>query len=255
MNLSDMSWKQAGGAFEEDTIALIPVGSIENHGPHLPLGTDYFTALHIAERVSREGEWILVPPIPVGVSEHHRQFPGSLFVEPEVLRAYCLGICRSLSTHGIRKIVYVNGHGGNTAALNETIMTLRKENIHAFVFQWWDAVADLISEICELPHDHAGDMETSMILCLRPELVHEERFREAAADVSEWGRVIHGVQTAFDTVDFTPSGVVGNPEYATAAKGKRLYDASAGELFLFCEWLDKQGEETLSSQGAVGTKE
>lgn len=247
LELSRMSWVQARDAFSSATVALLPVGSTEQHGPHLPLGTDWMTAQEIARRAGKKGGWIVLPPVPVGVSEHHRQFWGTLWVPPEVLREYVMGIARALAFHGLRRLVLVNGHGGNTATLEDAARRLRQERIYAFVYVWWRASAEVIAQVIESGGSHAAEMETAVALAIAPELVHPERYGEATAKgAPEWGKRIEGVEIGFDTVDFSGSGATGDPSRATAEKGERILEAAAARLDAFCRWLVAQPEEALA---------
>lgn len=124
--------------------------------PPSPLGTDWLTAQEIARRASARGGWLVLPTLPVGVSEHHRQFWGTLWVPPEVLRDYVMGVARALASHGLRKLVLVNGHGGNTAALEEAARRLRQERIYTFVYVWWRAIPEVIAQVIEGSGSHAG---------------------------------------------------------------------------------------------------
>jgi len=187
MELSRMSWAEARNRLGEARVALLPVGSTEQHGPHLPLGTDHLTAAEVARRASARGGWLVLPTVPVGVSEHHRQFWGTLWVEPSLLRDYVLGIARSLGTHGVRRMVFVNGHGGNTSALDEAARTLRGEGIFSFVFSWWRAIPEAIAAVIETGGSHAGEMETSAVLAFAPELVDTTRYGDAIAGAARSG--------------------------------------------------------------------
>jgi len=241
MRWMDLSWAQAKNSLQETAVGLLPVGSVENHGPHLPLATDLYTAQRVAEATSQLGDWPLLPTVPVGVSEHHRQFPGTLWVPPMVLKAYVESIARAAASHGVRRMVFVNGHGGNTSALDMAARVLRDEGIYCYIFEWWVAIAELLAATCCIPHDHAGEMEASMILSIYPDLVDTTRYDEAAAPgVTTWGIRRNGVSVAFDTIDFTPTGVVGDPSAASAEKGKQFTDASANNLHEFCTWLSAQ---------------
>lgn len=247
MELSRMSWAQAREALGKAQVALLPVGSTEQHGPHLPLGTDWLTAQEIARRASARGGWLILPTVPVGVSEHHRQFWGTLWVPPEVLRDYVMGVARALASHGLRKLVFVNGHGGNTAALEEAARRLRQERIYAFVYVWWRAVAEVIAQVIEGSGSHAGELETAVMLAIAPELVRPERYREAAErSAPEWGKRVEGVEVGFDTLDFSQSGCIGDPGRATVEKGERVLAAAAERLDAFCRWLAAQPEEALA---------
>lgn len=246
MELSRMSWVKAREAVRREGVALLPVGSTEQHGPHLPLGTDFLTAGEVARRTGERGGWLVLPTVPVGVSEHHRQFWGTLWVEPSVLRGYVLGVVRSLASHGLRRVVIVNGHGGNTAALDEAARLLRRERVFAFVFSWWRAIPEVIADAIDTGGSHAGEMETSAVLAFAPELVDRGQYSEAVAGAApEWGKRLHGVEIGFDTLDFSQSGATGDPSQASAAKGNRLLDAAAERLDAFCRWLASEPEEKL----------
>jgi len=246
MELSRMSWAEAREALGKARVALLPVGSTEQHGPHLPLGTDYLTAAEVARRASAHGGWLVLPTVPVGVSEHHRQFWGTLWVAPEVLRNYVVGVTQALASHGLRRIVFVNGHGGNAAALEEAARRLRREEVFAYVYAWWRAIPEVIAETIETGGSHAGEMETSAVLAYAPDLVNKEHYAEAAAGAApEWGKRLHGVEIGFDTRDFSPSGAVGNPVSATAEKGEKLLATTAERLNAFCRWLAAEPEEKL----------
>ncbi|MGQ9699962.1 MAG: creatininase family protein [Candidatus Bipolaricaulaceae bacterium] len=247
MELSRMSWKEAREAFRRAQVALLPVGSTEQHGPHLPLGTDWMTAQEIARRASKRGGWLVLPIIPVGVSEHHRQFWGTLWVPPEILRDYVISVARSLAYHGLRRLVLVNGHGGNTAALEEATRRLRLEGIYAFLYVWWRAIPEVVAQVVESGGSHAAEMETAVVLAIAPELVRSENYEEAAAQgAPEWGKKMEGVEVGFDTVDFSRSGATGNPVRATVEKGERILEAAAARLNAFCQWLSAQPEEALA---------
>lgn len=247
VELSRMSWVQAREALRTANVALLPVGSTEQHGPHLPLGTDWMTAQEIARRAGKKGGWLVLPTVPVGVSEHHRQFWGTLWVPPEVLRAYVLGIARALAFHGLRRLVVVNGHGGNTAALEEAARSLRQEGVYAFVYVWWRVIPEVIGRVIESGGSHAAEMETAVVLAIAPETVHPERYGEAVArGAPEWGKKVEGIEVGFDTLDFSGSGATGDPSRATVEKGETILQAAADRLDAFCRWLAAQPEEALA---------
>lgn len=252
MELSRMSWVQAREAVQRAQVALLPVGSTEQHGPHLPLGTDWMTAQEIARRASKKGGWLVLPTVPVGVSEHHRQFWGTLWVTPEVLRDYVMGLARSLAFHGLRRVVLVNGHGGNTSALEEAARNLRLEGIYAFVYVWWRAIPTVIAQVVESGGSHAAEMETAVVLAIAPELVHPENYGDAVSrGAPEWGKKVAGIDVGFDTLDFSGSGATGDPSRATVEKGERILQAAADQLDEFCRWLAAQPEEALAPKPHV----
>jgi len=237
--LEKKAWKEAREEFLQAKVGLIPVGSTEQHGPHLPLGTDFLIAERLAEAAAAETGVICAPAIPVGLSEHHRQFWGTLWVEPEYFRGYMKGIAESLAYHGIKRIIYVNGHGGNTAALQEICRELHLEGIYALVWQWWWAVAELSAELFPKGGSHAGELETSMMLYLNEELVDKGAMEEAAAGAApRWGVHKFGTEVSFNTLDFSESGATGDPRRATKRAGEKLYHAALERLVGLVNWLE-----------------
>src|SRR6056297_2793632 len=121
MHLADATWTDADDA--DADLAVLPVGSTEQHGPHAPLGTDFLTAEAIAQagadahETATDESVVVAPPVPVGIAEEHRQFTGTLWVSEDTFRAYVRETVESLASHGWDRVVCVNGHGGNTDAL------------------------------------------------------------------------------------------------------------------------------------------
>lgn len=247
VELAEMTWCDARRAIQEADIALLPVGAIEQHGPHLPLGTDWYIARHIALATATLRDLLLLPGISVGVSVEHRQFWGTLSVSPDALRDQAVAIARAVAVHGLQRVVFVNGHGSNCAPLDEAAQALRGDGVHAFVFNWWQAVRATLATVFPEPTAHAGSIETSLMWVIDPSLVREDRFDEASATV-EWGRFVEGVQVAFDALDFSTSGNVGDPSLADADKGKLVLDAVIDKLARFCDWLGSRKEEDLKQR-------
>lgn len=231
MHLTESSWTDATAL--ETELAVLPVGSTEQHGPHAPLGTDALAAEAIAtEGVERtDREVAVAPTIPVGVAAEHRQFAGTLWVSEDGFRAYVGETVESLASHGWERVVVVNGHGGNVAPLRELCGRLTREGVaYAVPFTWFDAV-DIEEVDAGIRMGHGGPVETSLVQHVRPELVNEERFAEAAAGAAEgWGEWHAGVNLAYDTAEFTDSGVVGDPGDGSAAIGEQLYDMASDRL-------------------------
>jgi putative transposase len=133
VRLAYTSWKSAGRYFAGSDIALLPVGSTEQHGPHNPLGTDHLIAYALALEAGRRTGVVVLPPVPFGVSAHHSSFPGTVWVREEVFKEYVRDVILSLKRHGVRKVVVVNGHGGNLSALLSLARELRGEGVLAVV--------------------------------------------------------------------------------------------------------------------------
>jgi creatinine amidohydrolase len=246
--LENCSWKRAGEMFRDKKIALIPVGATEQHGPHLPLGTDFFTAKALAEAAADKTGAICTPVIPIGVSAHHKQFWGTLWVSPETFRHYMYEVSISLGSHGVRRIIFVNGHGGNLASLQEISRTLRLEKLNSLIFQWWTnpSSIELQRQLFKSKGSHAGATETSMVLAIRPELVESGRYEEAAKGASaEFGIAKFGTQLPVDTLDFSQSGASLDPREATVEAGNQLFRAAEETLVNLIHWFEKATDNEL----------
>jgi creatinine amidohydrolase len=225
----------------------MPVGATEQHGPHLPLGTDLYIASYVAREVSERDDLLLLPEIPVGVSSEHRQFWGTLTLPSDLLSGIAVSVARALSDHGLNRLVFVNGHGSNCAPLDASARTLVHDDIHVFVFNWWQAAAGKITELFPDATAHAGSLETSLMLAIHPDWVRQERISEAAGSGS-WGTFIEGVQVGFDAIEFSEAGNVGDPRLADPEKGRAVLTAACGSLSRFCSWLAERTEDELASK-------
>jgi len=233
MRLADATWTDVRDA--DIDLAFVPVGSTEQHGPHAPLGTDTLDAVAVAEagetayEASDRGAVAVSPPIPVGVAEEHRAFDGTMWVSPDTFRAYVREAAESLSSHGIDRVVFVNGHGGNVAALAEVARRFSRDAAHdgyAAAFTWFDSVGEHASDM-----GHAGPLETALLRATHPDLVREDRIedaRDGAAD--RWGEWVAGVNLAHDADEFSDNGVVGDPSAGDAERGTELLDTASDAL-------------------------
>ena len=237
--LATQSSTEAVEVIDSAAVAVLPTGSTEQHGPALPLGMDHYAAQAFARAVADDERVLTLPTIPVGVSPHHMQFDGSLTVSDETFAAYVRETIASLAAHGLQKVIVVNGHGGNVAALNRAARDLRAdETAFAPTWNWWDAVEELADELFEEGGGHADAAESSLIWHLHEEYVDPDGLQEAEDHgAATWGRSVHGASVGFDTIDFTESGAVGSPTQASKEKGERLFDAATTELEGLIEWL------------------
>ena len=235
MQLAEATWTDARDA--ETNVAALPVGSTEQHGPHAPLGLDSFTAEGIAaEGADRyDGDVVVGPAIPVGVAEEHRAFDGTLWVREETFRSYVRETIESLAFHGFDRIVVVNGHGGNVDALRECCGRFSRDTDgYAVPYTWFDAV-----ETDEL--GHGGPAETALLRRLHPSLINDDRL-EAAADgaADGWGEWLHGTNLAYDSAEFTDSGVVGDPRNGSEQLGETLLAEAADALVDLLEAVERR---------------
>ena len=234
MHLSDVAWPDVDAL--DTALALVPVGSTEQHGPHAPLGTDFLNAEAVAAAAedAYKGDVIVTPAIPVGVAEEHRNFPGTMWVSEDTFRAYVREAAESLASHRFDRIVFVNGHGGNIDALDEVAARLTRDGTaYAVSFTWFDAVDSAV------PMGHAGGRETALLRATHPELVQEDRLDDAAENGADrWGDWVSGVNLAHDSHEFTENGVVGDPREGTPSLGEELLDQATENLTALFEELE-----------------
>jgi len=167
-----MTWKEFEDALKRTDMAIIPVGSVEQHGKHLPLGTDFYGATETVKLIAQEVDVLVAPILFLGLAEYHMGFPGTMTLSPETFEAVVYESALSLIRHGIKKIMIYNGHGGNNVAVDNVV---RKIN------QTTEAVAVKLNNIEPLPEPearlyppydwHAGIAETSLMLYLTNSLV------------------------------------------------------------------------------------
>lgn len=226
MQLAETTWTDADAA--DPDVVLLPVGATEQHGPHAPLSTDSLNAEAVAAAGTEhyDGRALVTPTLHYGVSEEHRRFAGTLWLTPDTFRAAISDVIRSLVSHGWRRVVIVNGHGGNSDALREVAGSLsRNEVAYTVSFTWFEVVVD------PAEMGHAGPAETALLRYHHPDLVREERVSKAREGAGErWGEWAGGVNLAHETAEFTESGVIGDPDEGDAELGEDLTDRSGAAL-------------------------
>jgi creatinine amidohydrolase len=244
MYLADHTWEELGDYFERESLALVPVGSTEQHGPHLPESTDHLIAEAYAREAAERTGYLCTPTVNVGVSPHHRQFHGTMWVDAPAFREYMTSLARNLTYHGVDRIVFVNAHGGNVEHLREVGRRLRDaDDAYAVEWMWDESIPDLVDDLFEFNGPHGGPKETAMVQHLRPDLVREDRVEAARDDgvldmeAAERQYRRNGSRTFYDSVENTDSGVFGDQTDATAEKGAELFEAATGQLVELCEWL------------------
>ena len=242
----ELNWHQARARIKKMDVALLPVGAIEQHGPHLPLDTDAFDADYLARRVAEacsDPKPLVLPPIPYGVSYHHADFTGTVSISNDTLAKLIYEIGMSVSRNGIRKLVMINGHGGNSPALNYAAQMINRD-ARIFVCVDTGETSDVdIDKIVETPNDvHAGEIETSTSLAMRPQLVkmnqaqkHIPKFSNRYLDFTSK----RGVLWYAYTRKISPSGVMGDPTKASAAKGERIWEIMIAHLVSLVEDLKR----------------
>jgi creatinine amidohydrolase len=241
--LASLSWREAADLDAERTVALVAVGALEQHGPHLPLDTDAFLVSSVvaaaAERARAGGPVLVLPTIFAGSSEHHMAFAGTVTLRPETLAAIVRDVCLSVTRHGFRRLLIVNGHAGNRGVLADAVQSIgRESSAIVATIDYWSLAAGAVAELRESPPGgmaHACEFETSLMLHLRPDSVRTElitreipepRFSLERLDLFQ--RAPLSVQWQTDAL--STSGVLGAPDLATPEKGRAFFDAAVAGL-------------------------
>ena len=219
-----------------NAIVVVPVGSMEQHGLHLPVKVDALLATEVARRAALKVQThqpiLVTPTVWCGLAEHHMDFCGTLTLDFETFHALLRNLCRSIRHHGFRRIFLLNGHGGNIAALNVICSELVREleGLRVVSGTYWTLpeVAEKFAEILEVQQNvrHAGEAETSMMLALEPELVDQSILNQAdgTPEIPFYGS---GVSRWVSFKEVSANGVIGSPSVATAAKGELLLEVAS----------------------------
>lgn len=241
---AELSWPEAEKKLASVDIALLPVGAIEQHGPHLPLDVDAFDAEYLAKKVAEACSLprpLVLPAIPYGVSYHHDDFPGTISISNEALSKIVYEIGMNIARQGIRKLLIINGHGDNAPTLNFSAQMINRDS-GIFVAVDTGETSDVdLDEFSSTPNDvHAGEIETSTTLALRPDLVHMEKASKAVLAFSSRYlnfSSLRGVPWYAQTKKISETGVMGDPTKADAAKGKKMWEIMIAHLVAFVEDL------------------
>jgi len=233
---------QIASLARQDAVVIIPTGATEQHGPHLPVGTDAIIASEIATRaVKRASDSVpvlLLPALTYGSSQHHMMYSGTVSLHDDLFISQLVDIGNSIVNHGFRRLLFVNGHGGNIAPLHLVIDRIRqgaKREVCIVASTYWQLIAHTIRE-SRRSHSggigHAGEVETSLMLALYPQLVQTPLpsgcFSQSPQGwwCSEDWFGESKVQLGFSLLDHSPSGVLGDPSTATATFGHRILAAA-----------------------------
>jgi creatinine amidohydrolase len=238
--LFEMTWEEAQEALQETDIILLPVGSTEQHGPHLPLGNDALQVRERARRIVVKLEEMGVkavagPLIPFGTASYHMSFPGTIHLQPSTFQALMWDVCLSLYHHGFRKFALLMGHGGNLASMQVVAQQLvdEIEDIQTLVLNWLPMGVKHYGEILTSKKNegHAGEGETSRLLAVHPELVEMKRARvyysEKADRAESADHPLLGggiLKPTRSWREVAPYGSVGDPTLAKAQTGEKFWD-------------------------------
>ena len=236
MRLGEMSWTALGERLDQSPLdVIIPLGALEQHGPHLPLDTDALIAEAVADRAARNiGGCVVSPCIPIGASSHHLAFPGTASLSDQTLQSVLGEVIQTLLGHGFQSAYLVTGHAGNVGAMAATTAELDSgDHSRVVSFDDWPAQRDAIHQVAEtqlnlnreLVGTHGGHFETSIMLAIAPDRVdmpsavagHIGPASSASATLRSEGMAA-----------LSPVGVIGDPRGATADAGELYLDALVG---------------------------
>lgn len=255
-NLFDLAPPDLQWFLARSDIVLVPIGSLEQHGPHLPLGTDTITALEVAKRAAEIADVPYAPPLWAGYSPQHLRKPGTgtgtITLRASTLNEVLYDIARSLIHHGWNKLIFVNGHGSNVKVIDPVLRRIRYETgaMVALYKPYAERYIGMLKDVLENPPDetpgwHASELETSQVMAHDSSLVHMNRAVDTRAHAPAW------LPKGFDKADgapdiefggyqyfnfpmdhgeFTETGVIGNPFRATAKKGDEALNRFARHL-------------------------
>ncbi len=237
-----LTWPEVRRAAGEDRVAVIPVATLEDHGPHLPIDTDLRITQEICRRAAEDApdETVLLPPIPHGYDPHHMDFPGAISIAWDTFTRYCTDVGLSLARHGFRRMLYLNGHGSNQNLVETAarLVMVEQPNVlsgAAFYLSSPEGAA-VIAEVRDSERGglgHACELETSIYLAIDPDAVDMDK----AVDERSYPETEHAWMDWSDGSlkcmpwwsSFSTTGVHGEPTRATAEKGKVLLDAAVAE--------------------------
>ncbi len=229
--ISEMSWTEFRDLMATNDLVVIPAGSIEQHGPHNPLGTDMLIALETAKAIGQKAQAPVAPVMPIGNARNLIGFPGTATLDPELLRQVMVQLCEAYIRHGAKRFLFINGHGGNASTLKNVAADLyARHGAISTQTEWWLT----LPKISEFPcNDHGGKYETSMVMAIDEGLVDMSKARTvprknlSPAVAFANGLEFRGVKLAMNVpLDrISPLGNYGAPaEEADAKMGRKMFD-------------------------------
>ncbi|MFN3323620.1 MAG: creatininase family protein [Bryobacteraceae bacterium] len=260
------TWQELRELVRRQPVVILPIGSVEDHGYHLPLDVDNFLIWNICEEAARRagGEILLMPQIPYGFETHHMDFPGTIDIRMEHLLNFVLDVTKSIAHHGFERILIADGHGSNMPILDLVARrTVLETNALCGAFIWPSLAPKAIAQARESGRGgmaHACELETSVYLHLDPTRVQMDKAqKEQGLPESEfiWMDLMEGsgVLLMDEWTRFSKSGVVGDPTLATAEKGKFIFEAVVNALVRLAREFKRRprGERTDHHRSAAAS--
>ena len=238
--VTDLTWPEVKARLPKVGLAVLPTGSTEQHGPHLTVETDIAIATELARRLAIQHfpRILVAPPLPVGISNHHMHFPGTITWRFETFTGCLTDTIRSLHAHGIPRFLILNGHGGNRSSLSVLCTTLRyQEKIPVAACTWFELIREACHQFIPKRRVHADEIEAAMGLYLAPQVVRKAALTKGKehADPYPYSDPTAGgaVEVPYYWEELTPNGAYGDARRATVAMGEELTAAflkKAGEF-------------------------
>ena len=237
--IEEMNAVEVKKTIDEKTTAILIFGACENHGDHMPFGSDFIFPTEIAKRVATKvSNVIVLPAIPYGVSLHHDKFQMTMSLNPETMIGIISDVLSSLDQNKIRRVLIINGHDGNIGPIEIAARVIKNKNpemIIACLESWWVLVGQLRKDLFEVWNGlgHGGEAETSAVLAVRPELVKlESAPRDVIPNLPENIRIFW----KFD--ELTSTGATGSPQKATIKKGNEILRLLEDVLISFIKEME-----------------
>ncbi|MEM0004735.1 MAG: creatininase family protein [Desulfurococcaceae archaeon] len=250
--LWEMKWTEVVEyAKKVNDVVIVPIGSIEQHGPHAPLGTDALNAIKVAEMVSERTGAVVAAPIWYGAHMYHQLgFPGTVPIRTDVLKEYVKDVIRGLANVGFNKIIILNAHGQQWALISALHDIVPEVKVFVAVATLWELARKTINEVCEEPFRHADECETSISLALYPELVDmskagkehpptfiDSKFLGGTTWLPDAGFPHHNISAFYFQKDTLKLGILGDATKASREKGLKIVEAAVNTLTEFINQL------------------
>jgi len=239
--LDELSTVEAAEAAMYNRVVIFPIGSVEEHGEHLPLGTDSVQPEYVALEVARQTGCLVAPPFRYGIVNAARNFPGSLTIQFNTLFNVAKDILSELARNGFNRIIVLSGHAGSShmvalrLAAQEVIYQNGEENgkqrTRIMVLSDYDFAEELANELADPRDGHAGTIETSRVMAIRPDLIKSKGI-PSNYEMPRFEVVLHPEQ-------YFPSGVLGDPTAATKEKGQKVNTHVINQLVKLVQELEK----------------
>lgn len=253
VELGRLSWKEVEGILPLNPVILLPIGTVEQHGPHMPVNADNMVAGFVAQRVAESTSAYLAPAINYGLSAQFRNFPGTISIQPQTLTAVLRDVCQALVHQGFRRLIFVNNHGGNQTSCEQVARELKAEHglVIGNLYPWnlgYALMRDTYDDAAAV-YGHGGEPETSAMLGMFPEDVRLDLmagrdpnttgpFKPRRDNLIEIPGQPVGGTVFLDYDELFPNGATGDPSVGTAERGKIWIERVVGFAIAFVKHFD-----------------